>query len=107
MISNKNFNPRHFLLQVHKDSSYNDLVLGEKRLREGVDKRAEALKSLVHNNFDRFVTAKNTIDHVYEEMRSQQLNDLQEYGTRTLRLALEGIDWREKKEWDYGLTDID
>ncbi|ORZ16960.1 exocyst complex component Sec5-domain-containing protein [Absidia repens] len=94
MISNKNFNPRQFLLQVHKDASYNDLVLGEKRLRQGVDKRAEALKSLVHNNFDRFVTAKNTIDHVYEEMRSQQLNDLQEYGTRALRLALEDANTR-------------
>lgn len=66
------------------------MVLGEKRLRHGVDKRAEALKSLVHNNFDRFVTAKNTIDHVYEEMRTHQLNDEQDYGTRALRNALEG-----------------
>ncbi|KAI8083026.1 exocyst complex component Sec5-domain-containing protein [Halteromyces radiatus] len=100
MISNKNFNPRQFLLQVHKDASYNDLVLGEKRLRQGVDKRAEALKSLVHNNFDRFVTAKNTMDHVYEEMKSLQLNEIQEYGTRALRLALE--DANKRADQIYG-----
>ncbi|CAO3610183.1 unnamed protein product [Cunninghamella echinulata] len=94
LITNKNFNPRHFLLHVHKEASYNDLVLGEKRLRHGVDKRAEALKSLVHNNFDRFVTAKNTIDHVYEEMRTHQLNDEQDYGTRALRNALEDANLR-------------
>ena len=90
MISNKNFNPRQFLLAVHKDASYNDLVHGEKRLRRGVDQRAEALKSLVHSNFDRFVTAKNTIDHVYEEMRSLQLNEGMEFGTKDLRLTLQG-----------------
>ncbi|CAO3635122.1 unnamed protein product [Cunninghamella blakesleeana] len=94
LVTNKNFNPRHFLLHVHKDASYNDLVLGEKRLRQGVDKRAEALKSLVHNNFDRFVTAKNTIDHVYEEMCTHQLNNEQDYGTRALRKALEDANLR-------------
>lgn len=90
MITNKKFQPRHFLLQVHKDTSYNDLVSGEERLRRGVDQRAEALKSLVHQNFDRFVSAKNTIDHVYEEMKSKQLNQNQEYGTIGIQKALDG-----------------
>jgi exocyst complex component 2 len=90
MITNKKFQPRHFLLQVHKDTSYNDLVNGEESLRRGVDQRAEALKSLVHQNFDRFVSAKNTIDHVYEEMKSKQLNQKQEYGTIDIQKALDG-----------------
>ncbi|KAG0174880.1 hypothetical protein DFQ28_007669 [Apophysomyces sp. BC1034] len=89
IIANKSFQPCHFLLEVHKTTSYNDLVRGEERLRQGVNQRAEALKSLVHTNFDRFVSAKNTIDHVYDEMKSKQLNDEQDYGTRALKTALE------------------
>lgn len=90
MITNKKFQPRQFLLQVHKDTSYNDLVAGEDRLRKGVDQRVEALKSLVHQNFDRFISAKSTIDHVYDEMKSKQLNQLQEYGTIGIQTALDG-----------------
>lgn len=90
MITNKMFQPLHFLLQVHKHTTYNDLVAGEDRLRKGVDQRAEALKSLVHQNFDRFISAKNTIDHVYEEMKSKQLNQQQEYGTIGIETALDG-----------------
>ncbi|KAI8393547.1 exocyst complex component Sec5-domain-containing protein [Radiomyces spectabilis] len=94
IVSNKSFNPQQFLLQVHKHTTYNDLVAGEEYLRRGVDKRAEALKSLVHTNFDRFVSAKTTIDHVYEEMKSKQLNAEQEFGTRNLEKALEDANSR-------------
>ncbi|KAI7903981.1 exocyst complex component Sec5-domain-containing protein [Cokeromyces recurvatus] len=100
MIANKKFQPRQFLLQVHKNTSYNDLVAGEDRLRRGVDQRAEALKNLVHQNFDRFVSAKNTIDHVYEEMKSKQLNQQQEYGTIGIQAALN--DANNRAEQVYG-----
>lgn len=93
MVTNKKFQPRHFLLQVHKDTSYNDLVAGEERLRRGVDQRNEALKNLVHQNFDRFVSAKNTIDHVYEEMKSKQLSQQQDYGTIGIQRALDGMEY--------------
>lgn len=89
MITNKKFQARHFLIQVHKETSYNDLVRGEERLRKGVDQRAEALKNLVHQNFDRFVSAKNTVDHVYDEMKSKQLSEQQDYGTIGIQKALE------------------
>ena len=91
MITNKKFQPRQFLLQVHKHTAYNDLVAGEERLRRDVDQRAEALKNLVHQNFDRFVSAKNTIDHVYEEMKSKQLNQQQDYGTIDIQRSLDGM----------------
>ncbi|KAI9033578.1 exocyst complex component Sec5-domain-containing protein [Phycomyces nitens] len=97
MVGNKSFQPRQFLLQVHKNTSYNDLVRGEEYLRQGVDQRSEALKSLVHTNFDRFVSAKNTIDHVYEEMKSKQLNEDQDYGTGALRTALEDANTRAEQ----------
>ncbi|KAI9257261.1 exocyst complex component Sec5-domain-containing protein [Phascolomyces articulosus] len=88
VITNKSFQPRYFLQQVHKDTSYNELIAGEERLRLSVDQRAEALKHLVHSNFDRFVSAKVTVDHVYEEMKSKQLNPEEEYGTRSLEKSL-------------------
>ncbi|CAO3656981.1 unnamed protein product [Mucor hiemalis] len=97
MITNKKFQPRHFLLQVHKDTSYNDLVAGEERLRRGVDQRAEALKNLVHQNFDRFVSAKNTIDHVYEEMKSKQLSQQQDYGTIDIQRSLDAANNRAEQ----------
>lgn len=89
MITNKKFQARQFLIQVHKETAYNDLVRGEERLRMGVDQRAEALKNLVHQNFDRFVSAKNTVDHVYDEMKSKQLNEQQDYGTIGIQKSLE------------------
>ncbi|KAL4212827.1 hypothetical protein CU097_004625 [Rhizopus azygosporus] len=97
MITNKKFQPRHFLLQVHRNTSYNELVQGEERLRRDVDQRAEALKSLVHQNFDRFVSAKNTIDHVYDEMKSKQLNQQQDYGTIDIQKALEAANNRAEQ----------
>ncbi|KAI8641657.1 exocyst complex component Sec5-domain-containing protein [Parasitella parasitica] len=97
MIMNKKFQPRQFLLRVHKHTSYNDLVSGEERLRRDVDQRAEALKSLVHQNFDRFVSAKNTIDHVYEEMKSKQLNQQQDYGTIGIQRSLDAANTRAEQ----------
>ncbi|KAG1118304.1 hypothetical protein G6F42_013231 [Rhizopus arrhizus] len=97
MITNKKFQPRQFLLQVHKHTAYNDLVAGEERLRRDVDQRAEALKSLVHQNFDRFVSAKNTIDHVYEEMKSKQLNQQQDYGTIDIQRSLDAANTRAEQ----------
>lgn len=90
ITSNKSFNPRSFLLQVHKDTSYEDLVVGLQRLNVTIDQRSDALKSLVHSNFDRFVSAKNTIDHIHDEMKSKNLNEQEEYGTKKLHRHLIG-----------------
>ncbi|KAI8356677.1 exocyst complex component Sec5-domain-containing protein [Blakeslea trispora] len=97
IIANSKFQPRHFLLHVHRDTSYNDLVAGEDRLRRGVDQRAEAQKNLVHQNFDRFVSAKNTIDHVYEEMKTKQLNEEQDYGILGIQKALDAANTRAEQ----------
>ncbi|KAI7871922.1 exocyst complex component Sec5-domain-containing protein [Spinellus fusiger] len=97
MIGNRSFQSKQFLLQVHQDTSYNDLARGEDYLRQSVNQHSEALKSLVHTNFDRFVSAKNTIDHVYEEMKSKQLNTDQDYGTGLLQKALQEANVRAEQ----------
>ncbi|KAJ1813975.1 Exocyst complex component S5, partial [Coemansia sp. RSA 2598] len=53
-ISNKNFSPSAFMQVVHSDTTYADMVQGARLLRESVSQGTEALKILVHNNFDRF-----------------------------------------------------
>lgn len=58
----KSFNPQRYLYAVHADTSYDDLCVGVDRLKASIDQRSSALKVLVQNNFDRFVSAKNVID---------------------------------------------
>ncbi|KAJ1672607.1 Exocyst complex component S5, partial [Spiromyces aspiralis] len=52
-------------------------------------KRAEALKTLVKNNFDSFIEAKSRIDMLYEGMQSSSFNEAEEYGTRPFLTALD------------------
>ncbi|KAJ2726691.1 Exocyst complex component S5 [Coemansia sp. Benny D115] len=89
-ISNKNFSPVEFMQVVHSDTTYADMVQGARLLRESVSQGTEALKILVHNNFDRFVDARNKIDLLYDEMKSRSLNEQAEYGTRSFSYALQG-----------------
>ncbi|KAF0492794.1 exocyst complex component Sec5-domain-containing protein [Gigaspora margarita] len=84
LVSAKSFNPKYFLRKVHKDTSYNDLLSGAELLRYTLDQKSEALRNLVQDNFDRFVSAKNTIDTVYGEMKTQCLNADNDYGVRGL-----------------------
>ncbi|CAG8725556.1 12868_t:CDS:2, partial [Racocetra fulgida] len=88
LVGTKSFNPKYFLRQVHKDASYKDLLGGAERLRYTLDQKSEALRNLVQNNFDRFVSAKNTIDTVYGEMKTKSLNVDNDYGVRGLDNAL-------------------
>jgi len=48
------------------------------------------LKQLVTGDFDRFVRCKNGIDEVYERMSEGGLNNRNEYGTKSVKKALEG-----------------
>ncbi|KAF9386015.1 hypothetical protein CPB97_004204 [Podila verticillata] len=85
---NKSFNSQRYLYAVHADTSYDDLVKGVDNLKHSIDQRSSALKVLVQNNFDRFVSAKNVIDSVYDDMKEKTLNEAQDYGTNRLNTIL-------------------
>ncbi|KAG0296587.1 hypothetical protein BGZ98_000887 [Dissophora globulifera] len=77
-----------YLYAVHADTSYDDLCVGVDRLKSLMDQRSAALKVLVQNNFDRFVSAKNVIDSVYDDMKEKTLNEKQDWGTHRLNAIL-------------------
>ncbi|KAF9355116.1 hypothetical protein BGX34_010645, partial [Mortierella sp. NVP85] len=70
------------------DTSYDDLCVGVDRLKATMAQRSSALKVLVQNNFDRFVSAKNVIDSVYDDMKEKTLNEAQDWGTHRLNAIL-------------------
>ncbi|KAG0334869.1 hypothetical protein BG004_000236, partial [Podila humilis] len=84
----KSFNPQRYLYAVHADTPYDDLVHGVDNLKHSIDQRSSALKVLVQNNFDRFVSAKNVIDSVYDDMKEKTLNEAQDWGTHRLNTIL-------------------
>ncbi|KAF9437553.1 hypothetical protein BGZ76_000261 [Entomortierella beljakovae] len=84
----KSFNPQRYLHAVHAETSYDELCVGVDRLQASIAQRSSALKILVQNNFDRFVSAKNVIDSVYDDMKEKTLNEAQDWGTNRLNNIL-------------------
>ncbi|KAJ3214340.1 hypothetical protein HDU67_001781 [Dinochytrium kinnereticum] len=67
LISNKNFEPAHFLKTIHTSTSYRDLDTGAKNLKLAIEKRTDVIKQLVKQHFAKFVNAKTTIDSLTED----------------------------------------
>ncbi|KAF2860511.1 exocyst complex protein [Piedraia hortae CBS 480.64] len=75
MLSSTSFSPALYLAQVHRDDSSEELLRGLDFLSRSIAQKSASLKVLVESNFERFVKAKTTIDHVYTEMRNQGAPD--------------------------------
>lgn len=90
-LSSKAFDAKAFLSTIHPDASFADLSYGIQHLKNSIDQRSEALKVLVEENFDRFVSVKATTDGVYREMRDTEGAPLQptaDYGVKALKEIL-------------------
>lgn len=73
LATSENFDPIVFLKEIHNETSYDNLIRGYNFLKEATKKRTATLKHLVKNNFDRFISCKDTIDHVYSELIAKGL----------------------------------
>lgn len=56
------FDPKFFLSHVHQNTAAADLERAEEGLKEDLKIRNNELKKLVKENFDCFISCKNTID---------------------------------------------
>ncbi|WFD31661.1 Exocyst complex component S5 [Malassezia sp. CBS 17886] len=90
-IGDKAFDAKAFLNTVHPNASFADLMRGAQQLRQNIGQRSEALKVLVDENFDRFVSVKATTDGVYHEMNGIARGPLHPdmgYGVQPLRTSI-------------------
>jgi hypothetical protein len=98
LLSSPNFDARLYLRLVHQSTSYEDLVSAQGHLEKALSLRREMLKSLVKQNFDRFVNAKNSIDTVYADIRAKGMN-AGDYGMRPATAAVSSKFNRETLMW--------
>lgn len=86
-LSSPNFDARRFLVCIHGDTSFEELSRGRDVLRKMSREKTESLKTLVKQNFDRFVNAKNNIEVVFNDMQQRRLAE-RDYG---LRKAIDSV----------------
>jgi exocyst complex component 2 len=68
--SSERFSPELYLSVVHGDAQMQDLLKGVAALRARLDAHAGELKALVKENFDRFISSKDTVDDVGARLRA-------------------------------------
>lgn len=88
-FSSPEFNPKKYLATVHRTTPYKDLVGGLTKLQNEMGEKTESLRSLVKSNFDAFAGAKNTVDELHEEMKSNNITPATNYGTQAYLKTLE------------------
>eukprot|EP00899_Mesostigma_viride_P018145 jgi/Mesvir1/26331/Mv22510-RA.1 len=72
--SSDKFDARQYLSSVHHHTGYEELVAGSSRLQDGLLERTGQLRSLVKDNFDRFISCKNTIDDIKVRLQETEVN---------------------------------
>lgn len=66
-----------------------ELVRGKHNLKNEVSERTGQLKALVKENFDRFISCKNTIDDIHKRLRKSEAHDsLSASGNSTADLVI-------------------
>ncbi|XP_073393332.1 exocyst complex component SEC5B isoform X2 [Physcomitrium patens] len=72
------FDPKFFLSHVHQNTLAADLERAEEGLNQDLKQRNNELKKLVKENFDCFISCKNTIDDIHSKL--QQIESSTEGG---------------------------
>ena len=67
-LGGRDFCPEAYLAQVHRGTSRRELQQGLSNLEEALSERTGQLRDLVKENFDRFISCKNTIDDIQHRL---------------------------------------
>lgn len=91
-INSQSFNARHYIRDVHRKATQNDLRRGQDYLNAAIESKSGSLKILVEDNFDRFVGSKRVIDSVYAQIandftKKDQADSRMEKVKETLNIA--------------------
>ncbi|KAI5080860.1 hypothetical protein GOP47_0004043 [Adiantum capillus-veneris] len=90
MYHSEKFDPKLFLSHIHQNTGHMDLEAGEQSLKMDLQQRKQQLKLLVKENFDCFVSCKNTIDDIH--MKLQQIEaDTEGAGTVHLSSSISDV----------------
>ena len=76
MVDSKLFNPKLFLSVIHSDKSLNELIMGIKNLEKDINSKKPLLQQLITNNFEKTLSSRNSLDKVYNEFSSSNLESV-------------------------------
>lgn len=72
--SRDGFDARKYLGDLHTQTSYADLQQGARTLRSLLRGQEMQLKTFVRDNFGRFISCKDSIDGIYEEIKDNDMS---------------------------------
>lgn len=119
LINNKKFDVKKFLRDIHSMDTFDDLTNSLDSLDQSIQLQANDLKSLVQQNFNKYVKIKNKLDQVYKQFSENsvetdkttttnlgvnQLNDKVDESIRAITLKLNPILQTSQKINNYKLT---
>ncbi|KAF8329383.1 exocyst complex component sec5 [Cantharellus anzutake] len=84
LITSKSFDPKAFLSTIHPNATHQDLTAGTARLKQTLDSRSEAIRVLVEDNFDHYVSVKASTESLYMDMKERFLAPESDYGSKEI-----------------------
>lgn len=107
-ITSSHFSDVLYLIKCHNSASFDELfVKGRSQLRESLETKPFKFKSLVQENFDRFVQALSNVLSVFGDMQGRGLTMPNHYGTKrsTDTLSLAHLQAREIYNFQINRSD--
>lgn len=75
-VSKETFKPPIFLQEIHRETSYSQLLEGMSNLEVTIQHRTERLSEAVKRNFTRFVGARNKATEIQRSLRNKEMSFL-------------------------------
>eukprot|EP00271_Cylindrocystis_brebissonii_P003649 TRINITY_DN14843_c0_g1_i1.p1 TRINITY_DN14843_c0_g1~~TRINITY_DN14843_c0_g1_i1.p1 ORF type:complete len:1290 (-),score=377.99 TRINITY_DN14843_c0_g1_i1:485-4354(-) len=91
LYTEPSFSARFYLARIHRDTPVEDLEAGKGALKKDIALRHEQLKKLVKENFDIFISCKNTIDDIHVKIQQME-SDREGTGTEKLSESITDCD---------------